>query len=183
MAEVQSSLGDMFINVCDIYLDSLSCKKYACSMFSQVPFNSEVSAFDSREEDLSMMSARGHDSESLRFDNDEENPSLSDFLRPLLPPAYATELSSSDKSVRRSTVIRRSDIFRTNQLRNESEYSEFNKLCRCAAWSKDSQDSGVVDELYDVSTLANPTEAKLVHWDDIISESLEIRTRSLETER
>jgi hypothetical protein len=183
MAEVQLSLGDMFINVCDIYLDSVSCKKYACSMFSQVPFNNEVSAFDSREEDLSMTSARGDDSESLRFDNAEENPSLSNCVRPLLPPAYATGLSNSDESVRRGTVIRRSGIFRTKQLQNESEYSEFCKLCRCSAWSKDSQDSGVVEELSDGSMLANPTEARLVHWDDIISESLNIRTRPLETER
>jgi hypothetical protein len=186
--ELHSTLSDILFGACDSYLDVVSCKDYTSSIFRHVDC-SDGTVVDSREDDSSVEHIRCV--ETMRSQDADERPSLSPFLMPLLPISYLTRVNKSNQVRKRATLQEANDIFRAKNrdtivsAAETTEYSEFCKLCRCTAWSQDSNNS-----YSDTSIIASPvpvdpvqSQASLIHWDAIIGDSWEIRSRSLEADR
>jgi hypothetical protein len=185
--ELHSTLSDIFFGACDSYLDVVSCKDYTSSIFRHVDC-SDDQVVDSREDDRSVEHVRSV--ETMRFQDADERSSLSPFLIPLLPISYLTRGNKSNQVRKGATSQEANGIFRaknrctTVAAAETSEYSEFCKLCRCTAWSQDSKNSDSDTSIASpVPVDPGQSQASLIHWDEIIGDSLEIRSRSLEADR
>lgn len=160
--------SDILLNACDSYLDALTCKQYTDAIFSTEAFsNTGVSSdYDSRED---IMAIRARD---LGDNRRAEKSDKSDIVRPLRPMALDDE-SDDDEAVRSSAEISSKDVFRLTRNRNgeKSKYAEFYKLCRCTAWSMDSDGSGIEESsVYSINDEKGDRPTNRVHWDEIVSD-------------
>jgi hypothetical protein len=165
--------SDMLLNACDSYLDASACKQYTTSIFdTPAPSHNASSECDTREE---IMATRDMEmNESQRAEKMEKSPC------PLVPMALV-DGSEDDVAVRRSADTTSKDVFRLNRsndiLGGERGYAEFSTLCRCAAWSMDSNGSASgIEEAYSYHSAGRRDRpVDLVHWDEILSDSGELK--------
>jgi hypothetical protein len=162
---LQSTIDILVTNACVAsYLDVASCKGYAYYPSPQSNGgNNTAELDDSREEDDQARKDIDDmdDSESPRLGEEGSTFSMPAFLLPLLPFSYLSE-SVSD------------EIFRTRQLPIETtetlstDLSNNMRLCRCQAWSQDSENlaSGDVTDIR-----SRHSEICVLHWDEAVVET------------
>jgi hypothetical protein len=172
MELLQSSLDILVSNACvSSYLDVTSCKGYANYRSPELVVAKDPAELDdSREEDE--QARKGNDSmddtERSRHGEESNKFSLPAFLLPLLPFSYLSENNVSE------------DIFRTRQLPIETrdkEVSNNTRLCRCHAWSQDSE-----NQVSEVSTHVRSyhSEVCVLHWDEVVDENMAIDYQRLQ---
>jgi hypothetical protein len=186
--EVHPSLHNLFNIACDSYLDATSCKEYTSAIFTHVSFDEEeVTAYDSRQDDQSFSNMRCDDSEESDWEEVAEKTSLSAFLLPALLPALTylaqVDLQKPFQADTKTAALDRSAIFRNTSTdmkihdkkeTSTSEYSEFCKLCRCTAWSQDTEDTNL-SLASNIGINPGPYQVSLIHWNAVINESVEDR--------
>jgi len=173
------SLTDLIFNACDSYMDAATCKHYTNAIFNNEACSStESQGFDAREDCLTI---RGLDADRaattrLRAGKSSEGTVIVDVLRPLLPMG---DEHDDDETIRES-ADRSKDIFRltkTAKFSGQNEYPELCRLCRCTAWSMDSNCSVMETSSYSSAEKKGAYSTNLVHWDEILRESGQLNSR------
>jgi hypothetical protein len=179
MTGKQYCFSDVFLNVCDVYLDVSTCKEYSSAIFPKNVFaNFDTSDYDAREDVVIMRRTSLEESNEGQpiGKRDKDFSGAHDSRRPQLVQALDDDID--DTTALQNAEIKAKGIFRSEQNRKtagERKFADFSSLCRCTAWSMDSASSEKGEQhalrSWDSSTVDR------VHWDEIVYDSRDLKTK------
>lgn len=166
--------SDIFFNACDAYLDAASCKQYSTVIFQNTVFSSNEDT-ESREDTLTVRRMSFEDSGEHRLSGKSDNAFCCMDGAPLSPMVLDDD-EDYDETAMLSAEINTRAIFRSdrnNKPSGQRDCADFTRLCRCTAWSMDSNYSqtGVSSVTCGSSTIDR------LHWDEMLCDSRELTKR------